>query len=114
MTFRLKNRMVHNCNSMSWCYQILDKKCYLWPFTLYQTITTLNKPFENIMSKGENAGNQHFVVSSNSFSYSAVSPFPTVFSTHLESFLPFSSNLKLSSANSFSMEESKILCLGKG
>ena len=32
----------------------------------------------------------------------------------LENFLPFSSSLKLSSANSFSLEESKICCLGKG
>ena len=32
----------------------------------------------------------------------------------LKSFLPFSSNLKLSSANSFSLEESKICHLGKG
>ena len=31
----------------------------------------------------------------------AVSPFPTVFSTHLENFPPFSTNLKLSAANSF-------------
>ena len=38
----------------------------------------------------------------------------TVFSTHLDNFMPFSSNLKLSSANSFGMEESKICCLGKG
>ena len=34
----------------------------------------------------------------------AISQFPTVFSTHLENDLPFSSNLKLSSANSFSLE----------
>ena len=40
--------------------------------------------------------------------------FSTVFTTHLESFLPFSSNSKMSSANSFSLEESKICCLGKG
>ena len=44
----------------------------------------------------------------------AISPFPTVFSTLLDNFLPFSSNLKLSSANSFSLEESKICHLGKG
>ena len=40
-------------------------------------------------------------------------PFPIVFCTHLENFLPFSSNLELS-ANSFNLEESKICCLGKG
>ena len=31
-----------------------------------------------------------------------------------DNFLPFSSNLKLSSANSFTLEESKISRLGKG
>ena len=43
-----------------------------------------------------------------------ISPFPTVFSTVLESFVPFSSNLKLLSATSCSFEESKICRLGKG
>ena len=43
-----------------------------------------------------------------------ISPFPTVFSTLLENFLSFSSHLKLSSANCFSLEESKIYRLGKG
>ena len=38
----------------------------------------------------------------------------SMFSTRLDNFLPFSSNLKSSSANSFSLEESKICCLGKG
>ena len=38
-----------------------------------------------------------------------------MFSTRLDNLLPFSSNLKLSSANSFSLEESKIcrLVMGK-
>ena len=44
----------------------------------------------------------------------AISPFPKVFSICLENFLPFSSNFKLPSANSFSLEESKICFLGKG
>ena len=44
----------------------------------------------------------------------AISPFPTVFSTCLYKFLPFSSNLNLSSANSFSLEESKICHLVMG
>ena len=57
-----------------------------------------NKPFENTVGKGEIARNKQFLL------------FP-VFSTHLDNFLPFSSNLKLSSANSFSLEESKICCL---
>ena len=42
----------------------------------------------------------------------ATSPFPSVFSVLLENFPPFSSNLKLLSANSFSLEESKI-CHGE-
>ena len=40
--------------------------------------------------------------------------FHTVVFTYLENLLPFSSNLKLSSAKSFSLEESKICRLGKG
>ena len=47
-------------------------------------------------------------------SLQAISPFLTVFSIHLENFLPFSANLNLSSANSFNLEESKICPLGKG
>ena len=43
----------------------------------------------------------------------AISPFHTVFSTYLENFLTFSLNLKLSSANSFSLEELN-LSFGKG
>ena len=43
----------------------------------------------------------------------AISPFPTVFSTHLENVPPFPSNSKLSSANSFCLEESKICRLVK-
>ena len=53
------------------------------------------------MGKGEIARNEQF------------SPFPTVFSTLLENFSPFSSNLKLLSANSFSLGQLKICCLGK-
>ena len=44
----------------------------------------------------------------------AISPFPTVFSTDLDNFLLFLSNLKLSSANSFNLEESKICHLVVG
>ena len=54
------------------------------------------------MGKGEIARNEQFLL------------FPTVFSTHIENFLSFSSNLKLSSENSFSLEESKTCRLGKG
>ena len=44
----------------------------------------------------------------------AISPFPTVFSTCLKNSLPFSLDLKLLSANSFSSEESTICPLRKG
>ena len=37
-----------------------------------------------------------------------------MFSTHLDNFLPFSSSLKLSSANYLSLEETVICHLGKG
>ena len=50
----------------------------------------------------ENTRNEQFIL------------FPRVFSTHLNNFLQFLSNLKLSSANSFSLKESKICRLGKG
>ena len=53
------------------------------------------------MGKGEIARYKQFLLS-------------PVFSTGVENFLPFSSNFKLSSANSFSLEMSKIRRLGKG
>ena len=53
------------------------------------------------MGKGEIARNEQFLL------------FPQCFLLVLENFLPFSSNLKLSSASPFSVEESKICCLGK-
>ena len=61
-----------------------------------------NKPFENTVGKGEMARNEQFLL------------FPQCFSTNLDNFLPFSSNLKLSTANSFSLEESKICRLEMG
>ena len=68
------------------------------PFPLNDTFRRPlgNKPFENTLGKG------------------AISPFSTVFSTYLDNFLPFLSNLKLSSANPFSLEESKICYLVMG
>ena len=60
------------------------------------------KSFEKIVGKGELASYEHFLF------------FPLVFSTISESFMPFLTNLKLSSSNSFSTEQSKVVCLGKG
>ena len=61
-----------------------------------------NKPFENTVGKGEIARNEQFL------------PFPIVFYTRLDNFVLFTSNLNLSSANSFSLEESKICRLVMG
>ena len=60
------------------------------------------KSFENFVGKGEIARNEQFLL------------FPQCFFALLYNFPPFSSNLKLSSSNSFSLEETKICCLGKG
>ena len=60
------------------------------------------KPFENSVGKGEVARNEQFLL------------FPQCVFTLLENFLPLSLNVKLSSANSFSLEESKICHLEKG
>ena len=56
---------------------------------------------KNTVGKGEIARNEQFIL------------FP-VLAIHLENFLPFSTNSKFPSAYSFSLEESKICCLGKG
>ena len=60
------------------------------------------KPFENTVGKGEIAQNEQFLL------------FPQCFLPVSRTFFPFLSNLKMSSANSFSLEESKIYRLGKG
>ena len=58
--------------------------------------------FKNTVGKGEIAHNEQFL------------PFPIVFSTCFDNFVPFSSNLQLSSANYFNLEESKICHLVMG
>ena len=74
--------------------------------TLCLTITTFNKPhkkepFENFVEKGENAGNQHFLL------------FPQCFSTLPKPNLNFSFTFIMSSANVFYLEQSKILSFGE-
>ena len=86
-------------------------------FAIYTIFLAFHKPFpkqalafmclkykslENTVGKRRNC------------SLRAISPFPTVFSALLKNFLTFSSNLTLSSLNSFSLEKSKICHLGKG
>ena len=58
--------------------------------------------FENTVGKGEIARNEQFL------------HFPPCFLPVWRAFCHFLSNLKLSSANSFSLEESKICCLVMG
>ena len=61
------------------------------------------KPFENVVGKGENAGNagnQH-------------SRFPTMFSTHPKINFNFSVTFILSSANAFNLDQLKYLSFGK-
>ena len=60
------------------------------------------KSLEHIVGKGEIACNKQFLL------------FQQRFSTHLENYLLFSSNLKLSPAKSFNLEESKIYHFRKG
>ena len=59
------------------------------------------QPFENTVGKGEIARNEQFIL------------YP-VFFTCLENFLLFSSNFKLSSADCFNLDLSKILSSGNG
>ena len=58
------------------------------------------KPFENIVEKGENAGNHHFLLYTHIFYPSKPS---------------FNSSLKLTllSANAFNLDKSKIVLFGK-
>ena len=60
------------------------------------------KSFENTVGKGEIARYEQFLL------------FPQCFLSDFRAFCPFSTSLKLSYANSFRLEESKICRLGKG
>ena len=63
--------------------------------------TQKKKPFVNIVGKGENAGNQHFLL------------VPTMFSTHPKNNFCFEVPLILSSENALNLKRSKILSFGK-
>ena len=73
--------------------------------SLYHIISTFNnskeEAFENIVWTGENAGNQHFLLLPQCFL-----PFPIVN-------FNFWFTFKLSSANAFNLDRSKILLFGK-
>ena len=64
------------------------------------------RSFENTGGKGEIAREEQFLL----LPYG----FLSFWKTYLKNFLPFSSNLKLTSVNPFSLEASRICHLGKG
>ena len=85
--------------------QDLDRHFYRVSLFFIQTLFFMclqYKSLKNTVGKGEIALNEQFLL------------FPTEFSTFLESFPPFSSNLKLSTVLSLSSEEAKICYLGNG
>ena len=70
--------------------------------TQSQLLTTLGwETFENILGKGENAGNQHFL------------PFPKYFLHFQKQNSNFSVTIILLSAKAFNLDHSKILSFGK-
>ena len=63
--------------------------------------TMRNRPFENIVGKGENAGIQQFLL------------FPQYFLPYLRQKLLFTEHENSSSANAFNLVKAKILLSGK-
>ena len=64
-------------------------------------MTLWKNPFENIVGKGENAGNQHFLL------------FPTMFSTLSFREIIILAKFKLPSGNTFNLGQFKILSFGR-
>ena len=64
-------------------------------------MTLKKKPFENSVGKGENAGNQHFLL------------FPGYFLSFPKQISIFLSHLFLSSANAFNLDQSTTLSFAK-
>ena len=95
------SRLVRSGNGLEKSYSFVYK-----PLSHSHTITPFdapgNKPFENTVGKGEIARNEQFLL------------FPQCFLPVWITFFHFCQILKLSSANSFSLEESKICRLVMG
>ena len=71
---------------------------------LYHTYTNFIDPeraFENIVGKGENAGNRHFLL------------FPQCLSTFLQKRFAILAKFNLSSANALNLDESNIMSFGR-
>ena len=92
------------------CFPGASKGVIVWEWVNQDSLSFPNKPW--FLHVCNTSLLKHFGKRRNC-SLRAISPFPKVLSILLEKFLPFSSNLKLLSANSFSLEESKICHLGK-
>ena len=98
----------HQCKKMDFLgFVSMSKYTYCLHLTLPQTssgfyLYVVQFFLKNTVGKGEIARNEQFL------------PFPRVLFTRFENFLPFSSNLILSSAKSFILEESKIFSFRKG
>ena len=92
-------------NSSSLFKYILMTKSHSYQFTFFQTspcfYVSALQVFFNTVRKGEIARHEQFLL------------FPQCFTILFGNSLPFLSNSKLSSADSFSLEEFKICCLGK-
>ena len=63
--------------------------------------TSMTKPFENIVGKGENAGNQHFLL------------FSQYFLLLSKSEIIILTTFDLSSAKAFNLDQAEILSFGK-
>ena len=88
--------------------KVLQDRSRFWIcLTHSHTMTPFDAPGKTSLLKTLWEKEKLLVMSNFSFSHS-------VFSTRLDNFLPFSLDLKLSSANSFSLEESKICRLVMG
>ena len=75
--------------------------------TLYHTILSFNKALENIVGKGENAGNKHFVI------FPAKTTF-TFINLYKDKIIKLDLvGIDFSSANAFSFLKFKILSFGK-
>ena len=82
---------------------MLWKKGTLTCTTHSRLLTTLRKKsFANIVEKGENAGNQHFLLFPQCFFYPSKIKFQVLIHT-----------FELSSANAFNLDRFKILSFGK-
>ena len=94
--------VVHGIDNIFFLHEFASTVCFhgVYPFPKQAPVFTClqHKTLENTVGKGEIARDEQFLI----------------FFTLSENYPTFSSNSKLSSANSLSLEKSKICRLGKG